>query len=156
MWATIEEKKAMNLLKYINEDTVSFFQGGHKKEILNLLIDKAAELGFIEEKAAFTSAIEAREAKLSTGIGDGIAIPHAKSSGIKDFFVISAVLKEPISWDALDQKPVSLVFLIGGPEDKQTEYLQILAKLMGIVKNEEYRTAILSAETAVAVSQIFA
>ena len=155
MQGVIEGKNTMKLTDYITEDTVFFSTTGHKKEIIAFVIDKAVSLGLVKDAEAFKFAIEEREAKLSTGIGEGIAIPHARIAGLDEYFILTVILKNSIGWDALDQKPVSMVFLIGGPEDDASTYLKILAKLMGVVKNDEKRAAILNAADQAEVVSFF-
>jgi len=150
-----EGNKRMSIAKYITNETVLFFGRARKREIVNALITKAGERGLISDKAAFRGAIEEREMKLSTGIGNGVAIPHAKIKGVNDFFVLTAVIESAIEWEAIDQKPVSLVFLIGGPEDKQSEYLQILSQIMVFVRKESTREAIMTARSEAEIVAIF-
>ena len=69
-----------------------------------------------------------------TGIGIGVAIPHAKLEGYSDFFIAIGVQKKKgIDWNALDGSDVKLIFMIGGPENKQTEYLKILLVGLSLV-----------------------
>jgi len=68
-----------------------------------------------------------REKIVSTGIGMGVAIPHAKLTSVEDFFIAIGILSKGVQWNALDGGPVRLIFMIGGPDDKQTAYLQILS-----------------------------
>jgi len=145
----------MNIIDFINEKTVCFIDKKNKISVLNELIQKAFDIGVLKDKKTFKKAIEERESVISTGIGLGAAFPHAKINSIKDFFIITAVLKEPVDWDSFDQKPVQIVFLIGGPEDKQKEYLKILSNLMIIIKDNEKRESIIKSHTAVEVIKVF-
>jgi len=145
----------MTILDYINEKRVCFIDKKNKISVLNELILMAFEIGVLKDKKGFKKAIEEREAVISTGIGLGAAFPHAKINNIKDFFVITAVLKEPVDWDSFDQRPVQVVFLIGGPEDKQKDYLKILSSLMIIIKDDEKRERIINSKTAEDVIKVF-
>jgi len=137
----------MNIEKLINKDTVFFIDKQNKTEVLRELTHKAHLLGSLTDEALFQQAIEEREALLSTGIGLGVAIPHAKIESVTHFFVVTGICKTPIAWDSLDHKPVSLVFLIGGPEEEQVRYLQILSQLMIAIKDDAKREAMLAAGT---------
>ncbi len=117
---------------------------------------RAAELGYIPDEKAFSEAILEREDIMSTGIGLQVAIPHAKLKGIKEFFVIAAVLDNEVAWDSLDKKPVRLVFMIGGPSDRQTDYLMILSKITLVIKNPARRKSLMAAKTPEAVLDSFA
>lgn len=145
----------MELKKLINETTIFYLKKDHKRKILNDLIQKAAKLGFIKDIPSFTFAIEKRETEVSTGIGYGIAIPHAKISSVENFFVLTAIIDNPVDWDSMDQKPVSIVFLIGGPADNQKDYLKLLSQIMVTVKNTDKRNAILSSQNSKDIALLF-
>ena len=84
----------MEILDFITKDTIMFTDKKDKYAVINTMIDKASELGKINDRDGFKQAIEARESLISTGIGLGIAVPHAKLSGIKDFFVITGITEK--------------------------------------------------------------
>lgn len=92
---------------------------------------------------------------MSTGIGLGVAVPHAKISCVDQFFITVAVASEPVDWGSIDDQPVSLIFLIGGPENQQSEYLKILSKLVLFTKNEARRKALIQAESPEELIDIF-
>ena len=85
-----------------------------------------------------------REKIVSTGIGMGTAIPHAKITTSEDFFIAIGILAEGIEWNSLDGIPVRIIFMIGGPDNKQTQYLQVLSSLTHIIKNESLRKKMLT------------
>jgi len=147
---------SMKISDYIQNETVLFVNEKKKHNVIDTLIAQAGACGFVNDMTTFKRAIVEREAKLSTGIGNGIAIPHAKIEGIDQFFVLIAVLDSGVDWEAIDQKPVSLVFLIGGPNSKQADYLQLLSQLMVFVKKETVREAIHSAKSTDAIVTLFA
>ncbi|MBJ2355370.1 PTS sugar transporter subunit IIA [Sphaerochaeta sp. S2] len=146
----------MRILDYLTESSVLFLKETHKNQILTTMAEKAAESEYVSSGEAFTEAILDREAIMSTGIGLQVAIPHAKLNGIKEFFVLAAVLDHDVPWDSLDKKPVRLVFMIGGPSDRQTDYLMILSKITLVIKNPERRKALMAAKTPQAVLDAFA
>src|SRR5262245_35000146 len=125
--------------KYLNDKLVFFLDAASKDEALNQIVTKTIEGMSLPEGELFSKAIFDREKIVSTGIGMGVAIPHAKLTAYNNFFISVAVLKSGIDWNALDGAPVRLIFLIGGPDDKQTEYLQILSSLTSVVRDEELR-----------------
>ena len=146
----------MRILDYLTESSILFLKETHKDQILTTMARKAAESGCVSSEGAFTKAILERETIMSTGIGLQVAIPHAKLNGIKEFFVLAAVLDHDVPWDSLDKKPVRLVFMIGGPSDRQTDYLMILSKITLVIKNPERRKALMAAKTPQAVLDAFA
>lgn len=101
----------------------------------------------VPDPAAFERAVLDREEAMSTGIGLGIAVPHAKIPSVKEFVIALGRSKAGIEFHSLDGKPVHLVVLIAGPEDRQGRYLQLLAGVTLRLKREEVRRALLAAPT---------
>lgn len=93
------------------------------------LAQKAVELGVAEDADAVVADLRAREAEASTGFGDGVAIPHAKSANVKMPSIVFARLGSAVEWHALDDKPVDTVINILVPEGGNDTHLQLLAKL---------------------------
>ncbi len=125
-----------------------------KRSMLSLdLLDRAGKL---PDKALFRSAIFHREKLDSTGIGMGVAVPHAKLKNFPNFFIAIGIQKNTgLDWNALDKAPVRIVFMIGGPEDKQSEYLQILSQLTSAIKNIDLRKSLLKSQTPDQVLRLF-
>ena len=146
----------MRILDYLSESSVLFLDDTDKNEVLEAMVAKAVELGYTSDALTFKKAIFEREAIMSTGIGLQVAIPHTKLPGIPEFFVIPAILSKGSNWDAIDKQPVRLVFMIGGPDDSQTDYLKILSKITLIIKNHVRRETLMNAKTAKAVIHAFA
>ncbi len=126
-----------------------------RDETLHHLVHQIYEAGKIEDEEAFYQAIIEREKIVSTGIGMGVAIPHAKLPAYDQFFIALGILQRPVDWHALDGAPVRLVFMIGGPDDKQTEYLQILSSLTQAIKDEERRKKLLTLQQPSAMIELF-
>ncbi|MCC5832015.1 MAG: PTS sugar transporter subunit IIA [Chlamydiales bacterium] len=129
--------------KYLNPSLVKLLEVESRDAALRSLVDLLDEQGKLKEKEAFYQAILEREQIVSTGIGMGVAVPHAKLPGYDTFFIAIGIHRKGIAWEALDGVPVRLVFMIGGPDDKQTEYLQLLSRLTLAIKDEERRKKIL-------------
>ena len=127
----------MDLKNLIRTDSVFFIEKTDRMSVLTELAAKSLALGHVKDPDDFYQAVIERESLMSTGIGLGVAIPHAKLPSIDAFFVATAVLKNPVEWDALDRKPVRVVFLIGGPDGSQGAYLQLLAQIMLVIKDDE-------------------
>lgn len=104
---------------------------------------------------SLVAAVNAREQIVSTGIGVGVALPHAKLRGLPRFFVVIGVLPQGVDWDALDGAPVRIVCLIVGPDDRPALYLQLLSKLTWILKDEERRKKILNLSQAEEIVKLF-
>lgn len=147
---------AKGISDYLEENLVTFLEVGSQNQALEALIDLLDQEGKLNDKEAFFRAILEREKIVSTGIGIGVAIPHAKLSGYDNFFIAVGIQKnEGIDWQALDGLPVRIVFMIGGPEKHQTEYLNILSMITAAIKEEERRKKLIRASTAQEVIAIF-
>lgn len=140
---------------YLDEKLILFLNATSRDAALTALVDQAYAEGRIPDKDAFYQAIIEREKLVSTGIGMGVAIPHAKMAGYDEFFIAIAVLQKGVNWQSLDNAPVRIIFLIGGPDDKQTEYLQILSTLTVLIKNEELRKKMLTLNSQEAIIRLF-
>jgi PTS system nitrogen regulatory IIA component len=145
----------IQLREYLDLRRVAILEARTKTEALGRLIELSRSESLIGEFEEFRKEVLKRESIVTTGIGMGVAIPHVKTRHVKSFFITVGVFRKGVDWDALDGKPVHIAFLIGGPEDHQ-QYLQILAKLTLIIRNEEKRRAIVAAATPEEVLQQFA
>lgn len=145
----------IKISKYLDEKLVVFLDTETREETLKAMIEKIYSEGKLRDKQSFYDSILEREGIVSTGIGMGVAIPHAKLPGYDDFFISIGILQRGVDWKALDHSPVRLVFMIGGPDDKQTEYLQILSNLTMAIKNEERRKKMLTLNSSEAIIKLF-
>jgi len=145
----------MKLFNYIDEKLIYFLDSSSKVEALGTLVKGALSIKELPDGKAFHNAILDREKIVSTGIGMGVAIPHAKLSTLDEFFIVIGILQKGVDWNALDGAPVRLIFLIGGPDDRQTEYLKILSSLTMSLRDENLRKEMLSATTAEEIVNLF-
>ena len=93
-------------------------------------------------------AVEEREAVLSTGIGFGVAIPHARSSAVSELTLVCGVSPEPVPFDSIDGEPVRLFFLIVGPESSAGQHVKVLSRIARLVRRENLRERLCEAQTA--------
>lgn len=146
----------MIIYPYIEEKNILFFEEKHRDRALLRLVESLYKTKKIEDAGQFFQAILEREKVVSTGIGMGIAIPHAKMQTYQDFFIAIGIQKtKGIEWNSLDKSLVRLIFMIGGPDNRQTDYLKILSKLTSIIRNEVLREKIMGAISKDDVLQIF-
>lgn len=114
------------------------------KELSALLFEKGAISNFDE----FTKALVEREKIVSTGIGIGVAVPHARLVSLNKFVLALGVAQDRgIDWDSIDKKPVHLVFAIGAPAHAQQEYLELLSSITTQVKNPTIRKKLIKAKS---------
>lgn len=145
----------VKISKYLDKDLILFLNAPNRDTTLKMMVDQIDAVKKLDDKEHFYKAIIDREKIVSTGIGIGVAIPHAKLPGFEDFFIAIGILQKGVDWDALDGSLVRLVFMIGGPDDKQTEYLQILSSMTGAIKNEELRKKLLTLNSADDILSLF-
>lgn len=141
--------------QYLSPDLIAFLDVASRDEALKKLVDLAAAQGKLHDKEEFYHAILEREKIVSTGIGMGIAIPHAKMAGYEDFFIVIGIAPKGVDWNAMDGSPVRMIFLIAGPDDKQTQYLQLLSALTVAIKDEEKRKALLLEKSPEKIVELF-
>jgi PTS system nitrogen regulatory IIA component len=135
------------LHEYMDPAATYFTSKSNKDEILEEMVTISYEAGKVPDFDEFKAAIFEREMIMSTGIGLGVAVPHAKLPSIGEFFITTGILRQAVDWQAIDDLPVSVVFLIGGPDDRQKDYLRILSKLVLFSKNQKRREALLQADS---------
>lgn len=144
------------IFDYLDDRLVVFLDVETQAEALTALVDSLDEAHKLKDRQAFHQAILDREKIVSTGIGLGVAIPHAKLQGYDEFFIaIGVQSSRGIEWNALDGSQVHLIFMIGGPDNRQTEYLKILSRLTMAIKDPERRKALLKVTSAQQVIDLF-
>jgi len=154
--ATLVSNNSMEIADYLDDRLVAFLDVETRDAAIDILIDLLDEKDKLPDKQAFRTAILHREQLVSTGIGMGVAVPHAKLAGLSEFFIAIGIQNiKGIEWNALDKAPVRLIFLIGGPEGRQTEYLQILSLLTSAIKDLDLRREILQLQTGADVIALF-
>ena len=114
-----------------------------KSECINELIDLMDKTGNINNKEEYRKAILAREDLSTTGIGDGIAIPHGKTSAVKRASLAAAVCKQGVDYDSLDGMPAHLIFMIAVPDNNDNLHLEVLARLSTILMDEGFRKSLI-------------
>ncbi|MGH7890532.1 MAG: PTS sugar transporter subunit IIA, partial [Thermodesulfobacteriota bacterium] len=146
----------MSLPDYLDERLVVFLDVQTQGEAIEALAEALDAAHKLKGKSAFHKAVLDREKIVSTGIGLGVAIPHAKISGYEEFFIAIGIQSgRGIEWNSLDGSQVHLIFMIGGPDNRQTEYLKVLSKLTMAIKDPERRKALLKATSAKQVIDLF-
>jgi len=119
----------MDFSDLISPDSViARLKATSKKQALQELARRAGELTAVHERQIFEALLE-RERLGTTGVGNGIAIPHGKLPEIKELFGLFARLDEPVDFDAIDEQPVDLVFLLLAPEGAGADHLKALAQV---------------------------
>jgi len=124
-----------------------------KKQLLEHIAERASEL-FDLDVGELLENLHARERLGTTGVGKGVGIPHARVSNIEDVHGIFAQLKSPIDFEALDDQPVDLVFMLIAPEESGDAHLRALAKVARLLRNTDTREKLRACETVDQVLEI--
>ena len=124
------------------------FQVNSKPEAINHLVDLMNSTGNISDKEAYKAAILAREDLSTTGIGEGIAIPHAKVGAVTKATLVAAVSKEGVDYDSLDGAPSHLFFMIAAPDGANNTHLDVLSRLSTILMDAKFRESLINAADA--------
>ena len=109
-----------------------------KQDAINKLVDLMAKNGNLTDKEKYTQVVLKREEEGSTGIGEGIAIPHGKCDAVSRPGLAAMVIKNGVDFDSLDGEPVTLLFLIAAPNTKDNVHLDVVSKLSVMLMDEEF------------------
>jgi len=138
----------MNLKKILSEKVLSRdLPGTGKREIIENLIDLLVSAGDITDREAVLRCVLERESKMSTGIQEGIAIPHGKTDAVDRLHACVALKKAGVDFEALDGKPSNIFILTVSPRNKTGPHVQFLAEISRLLNDREKRERLLKAET---------
>lgn len=135
---------------------IANLQASTKAEAIAEMVAKLDQEGLLLDKSAYHQAVLAREAEYSTGIGMGVAIPHGKSNGVKTPALVFARSEAGVDFEAMDDQPSYLLFLVAVPEDSADTHLKVLSSLSRKLMHQDVRDALMKAETYDAIIQILA
>lgn len=121
----------------LSADRILFLPPSSKEDALYALVQRLFLLGIIRDKEEFYNALLQREKLMSTSIGLGAALPHAKMASIDHFFLAIGIIKEGIDWNVDDEIPIKFIFMIGGPESNPIDYLSLLSSLTKTIRKEK-------------------
>ena len=130
----------MKLSKFCVEDLISFeLLAQAKEEVIKELVDLASKSKLVKDAGQLLQDILEREKLVTTGVGYGVAFPHAKSKAIRGIIIAFGRSKRGIDFSSMDKKPVHLFFLIAAPEDAIGAHLNVMARLSYLMKSEKNR-----------------
>ncbi len=118
-----------------------------KNDVLNQAVDLMAAQGNIKDRASYLKAVLEREKESTTGVGDGIAIPHGRCDGVRTPGLIAMVIPNGVDYEALDDEPVHLLFLIAANPQSGSAHIDILSKLSGMLMHDEFTEALKNAKS---------
>jgi fructose-specific phosphotransferase system IIA component len=146
----------MKISDILDESVVRVnLKGKSKDEIINQMIAIVNNSSKILDIEKVRDAIFEREKIMSTGVGNGFAIPHGKTDAVLDIVAAFAITDEPIDYESLDEQPVRLIFLLVGKDSMVGPHIKLLSRISRLMNKEEFRTKLLDATSSKQVIEIF-
>lgn len=146
----------MKISDILDESVVRVnLKGKSKDEIINQMIAIVNHSSKILDIEKVREAIFEREKIMSTGVGNGFAIPHGKTDAVLDIVAAFAITEEPIDYESLDEQPVRLIFLLVGKDSMVGPHIKLLSRISRLMNKEEFRTKLLDAASSKQVIEIF-
>ena len=121
--------------------------GGEKDAVLDTVIDLIDGAPAVTDLDRVRRDVHAREEQMSTGVGMGLALPHARSAAVTDTVAAFAVTDAPVDFGAHDGQPVRLLVLLVGPEDERSRHIRLLGRVSRLMNREAFRARLLEAAT---------
>jgi len=130
----------MRLTDILTESRIELHLTADGKDgVIERLVDLVADGMSEGERASILGSVKAREQLMSTGVGNGVAIPHGKTNAVESLIAAFGRCEEPVDYDALDGRPVTLVFLLVGPEDAAGPHIKALSRISRLLSYEDFR-----------------
>ncbi|VAX40185.1 hypothetical protein MNBD_PLANCTO03-1989 [hydrothermal vent metagenome] len=139
----------MNLLDILSIDCVKApLTATDKKSAIEELVDTLAQAGKVSDPAALKEAVWSREQTRTTGIGQGLAIPHGKSDSVDKLVMAIGKPAAPIEFESIDKQPVQLIVLLASPPDRTSDHIQALARISRLMTMRDFRERVYAAQNA--------
>ena len=133
----------MKIADFLSKDCIKIgLTSKSKKDVLEEMVDVLAAAGKIKDKKKVLEALMEREELGSTGIGQGVAIPHGKTDEVGEIVAAFGLSKDGVGFDTLDGDPVNIFFLLLAPHNESGIHLKSLAKISGLLKDKYFRKAL--------------
>ncbi len=138
----------MKLGEVLNESLIKIpLQKFDKKEIITEMIDVLTASGKIMDRNKVLQSVLEREQMMSTGIGNSVAIPHGKSQGVQELVVGLGITSQDVNFDALDGKPVRIVFMLVGPEKSSSVHIKMLSRISRLLNQATFRKKLIDSKS---------
>ncbi len=138
----------MQILDFLAADAIKMsLESKNKKDAIKEMVELLVKTGKVKDKKKMLQTLMEREELGSTGIGQGIAIPHGKSDTVSDLAAAFGLSADGITFDSLDGEPVNIFFLLVAPEGAAGAHLKALARISSLLKDKYFRKSLLSAKT---------
>lgn len=138
----------MKISELLNENNVLLdLEAIDKYEIINALVEVVSKSNKVLDRDKVKNCVLEREKVLSTGVGKGFAVPHGKTDAVTEIVVAFAITKNPVDYEALDDQPVRLVFLIIGRDSLVSSHIKLLSRISRLMNSEDFRESLLSSKS---------
>ncbi|MBN2461794.1 MAG: PTS sugar transporter subunit IIA [Candidatus Cloacimonetes bacterium] len=142
-------------MKIFSQDLIKLnYYALDKKSCLREMVELLAEQGVVVDNGLFLNAILEREKLMSTGIGRGIAIPHARGKVVAQFKIAIYLLENKLDFDSIDGEPVSVIFMIAVPDNMKEEYIRVLSLISNFCKDQQKVEKLFNAGNALEVYEM--
>ena len=146
----------MKLSEFITENLISADLSGKTKfQLIEELLDLLHYGGKVQDRDLALKDVLAREGYLSTGLENGLAIPHAKTDGVSELVMAFGLKKDGVEFESLDNKPAHLIFLVLSPRDTSGPHIRALATITKNLKDAKRRKSLLKAQSAGEIKKMF-
>ncbi len=146
----------MNIANLLSpESIVVDIQAGTKRELLEKIAAYGAQSSGLHEKEIFDALLQ-RERLGTTGTGDGVAIPHSRFANLNKIHGVFVRLSQPVDFEAVDEKPVDLIFTLLAPESAGADHLTALSQIAKVFKDEAAKSELRNAKNGAGIQSVFA
>ena len=138
----------MHVIDLLSPSTVRVgLPGVDKRNVIDAMIELVADNPSVKDIDEVRQAVVKREAEMSTGVGRGLALPHGKTDAVSGNVAALALTENPVEFEAIDGRPVRLVFLLVGTPDSKAEHIKILSRISRLMNRDDVRERMLAART---------
>jgi fructose-specific phosphotransferase system IIA component len=134
---------------------IADLKGNKKEDVINELIDLLKNDSRVQDIEKVRAAVLDREKIMSTGVGKGFAIPHGKTNSISDIVAAFGKANNPVDYDALDNQPVHLIFLLVGKDNLVSKHIKLLSRISRMMNKDDFRNRLMEAATVEEILDIF-
>ncbi|NBB85454.1 MAG: PTS transporter subunit EIIA [Bacteroidetes bacterium] len=127
-----------------------------REDVIHMMVQLLEDHPCVTDLEQVREDVIERERMMSTGVGKGLALPHAKTAGVTETIGCFAIMARPIDFDAMDEEPVRLAFMLAGPEASRSKHIKILSHISRLLNRKRLRKRILNCDEAAAVLALFA
>lgn len=146
----------MNIAEMIDEKLVDFsFDARTKDDVLKGVGQMLYDAGKVNDLNTYIDGLYEREAEFSTGVGNGVAIPHCKSDCVREAAFTLVKLKNPVEWETLDGRPVDYVIMLAAPNTSDNVHLKMLSKLAANLMDDDFRDTLKNATSVGEIETLF-